>query len=485
MDTQTPTQTEPSAAPVEKGAALVWLPILLAIVLIPVLILAQGYLPPDDCLRHAAKAVDGRPWSEILVLRPGLIADPHAAWHGLLRGVHLLTGMGPEGLVCLTVAGLFILVMAAPLPWLKAPEAWLGAWVLLWVAGGSQIRPLLGRPFLVAMAALLALMALWTRSGPAGKARNAASVALFGAAALLHGSWYLPAMIPVAFLVAGRRKDGATLAVCFALGCLLAACATGHPLAFLGGQLAHLGHAVAPSGDAALVVPELGPSHGAGLVGVLLLGTLLLHLRKGEDRPFKDPLFLLALGGWLLGLALKRFWIDWGYPCAALWLAFQMEPWFLDLGRRAPLRRLALAVGIGAAAVVLLRTGDEERAADPSRDFSFVDRRPDMAPWLPGDGGILYAPDMALFFDLYYQTPGAHWRYMVGYEPTMMPPEDLAVFQNLLRDPQNPANYAPWVAKMRPEDRLMLLANRSPSFLLPGLEWRWAERNLWIGRKPR
>jgi hypothetical protein len=162
-----------------------------------------------------------------------------------------------------------------------------------------------------------------------------------------------------------------------------------------------------------------------------------------------------------------------------------VEPWFLDLGRRAPLRRLALAAGTGVAAVLLIVTGDDARAADPSRDFSFVAQRPDLGPWLPGDGGILYAPDMSLFFDLYYQNPGAKWRYMVGFEPTMMPPEDLAVFQNLVRDPQNAANYAPWIAKMRPEDRLMVLANRSPSFLLPGLEWRWAERNLWIGRKPR
>jgi hypothetical protein len=46
--------------------------LLVSIVLIPLRILGRGFLPPDDALRHAAKAVSGREWSEILVLRPGV-----------------------------------------------------------------------------------------------------------------------------------------------------------------------------------------------------------------------------------------------------------------------------------------------------------------------------------------------------------------------------------------------------------------------------
>ena len=36
---------------------------------IPFRVLGTGFLPPDDALRHAAKAVSGRSWSEVLVLR--------------------------------------------------------------------------------------------------------------------------------------------------------------------------------------------------------------------------------------------------------------------------------------------------------------------------------------------------------------------------------------------------------------------------------
>ena len=47
-------------------------------------ILALGYLPYDDALRHAAKAVSGRPWSEILLLRPGFDLDSNPGWHAFL-----------------------------------------------------------------------------------------------------------------------------------------------------------------------------------------------------------------------------------------------------------------------------------------------------------------------------------------------------------------------------------------------------------------
>ena len=483
MDTQESPRSGLAGFLEGHGELLVWGVVLQCLILVPLLLLSQGYLPPDDCLRHAAKAVDGRAWSEILVLRPGILSDPHVAWNGLLRGIHLLTGWGPDGLVALTVAGLFLLVMAAPLYWFKAPEAWLGSWVLLWVAGGSQIRPILGRPFLVPMAALLALMCLWTRGGPVTRRGWALSTALFGAGALLHGAWYLFALVPLAFLVAGRLRDGGVLSGCYALGCLLAALVSGHPVDFLAGQLIHMGHAVAPIANPLLAVPELGPSHGAGFVGVALLAVVLFQVRRGrEARLLKDPLFVLVLIGWLLGLFSKRFWIDWSYPCGALWLAFQLEPWFQRLGARAPLRRLTLAAATGLAAILLISTGDEGRWTDRSRDTSFLFRA-DLQPWLPGAGGILYSPDMTTFFDLYFAKPKAPWRYMVGFEPGMMPPEDLAIFHGILLDPQNPAPYGPWIAKMRPEDRLLLRSSRSPQFLLPGLQWCRAASNLWLGRK--
>ena len=49
--------------------SIVWGLILAIILLIPFKIISYGYLPSDDALRHAAKAVSGKTWSEILILR--------------------------------------------------------------------------------------------------------------------------------------------------------------------------------------------------------------------------------------------------------------------------------------------------------------------------------------------------------------------------------------------------------------------------------
>jgi len=460
--------------------------VVLVILLIPALLLARGYFPTDDCLRHAAKAVDGRPWAEILVLRPGILEDPHTTWHGLLRCVHLATDCGVEGLILLTVAGLFALVLLAPLPWLRAPEAWLGAWVFAWISGGGQMRLLLGRPFLVAMGCLVFLMTLWTRDHARGPARRWwLTLALFCAAALFHGSWYLLALIPLAFLLAQRWREARGLLLAWICGSLLAGVLTGHPIAFLGGQLLHMRHAMAPLATAGPMVTEFAPSMGSGAMGMLLLGFLCFKLGgEREGTLLGDPIFLLALVGWLLGLQVQRFWVDWGLPCAVLWLAFELEPRVLRFGSRAPVGRLVLAAGTCLAALLLVTTADDRRWSERTHENSIVTDRPELRGWLPGDGGILYAAHMAIFYDTFYRNPHAPWRYILGFEPAMMPDEDRATFQKVVTEYDNPAAFRPWLAKMRPVDRLAYFSGPSPRALFPGLQWYPVGRNIWLGRLP-
>jgi hypothetical protein len=464
---------------------ILWLLVIVVIILAPLLLLAQGYLPLDDCLRHAAKAVDGRPWSDVLVLRPGILVDPHAPWHALLKALASLFGLGAEGLVTLTVGGLFTLILLAPLPWMEAPDGWILAWVLTWVAGGVQARLLLGRPYEVPMAALMAVMALWRGETRKGLRVWILTAALMGVAAALHGSWYLLALIPAAFLMAGRWRDSLELALCWLIGSFLGACLTGHPLTFLWGQLLHLGHTLGQSAPPTVLVQELQSSQGGGLVGFCLLGVLVFQVVRGKEKQaLKDPLFMLALVGWILGLKIKRFWIDWGYPGAVLWLAFELAPWLVDLGKRAPLRRLALAAATGFAMILILCNADQGRWADPMRSRSFVEKRPDLKAWLPEKGGILYSASMETFFDTYFHHPHAEWRYMVGFEPSMMPEKDLATFYAILQDPRNPACYKPWVDQMGPKDRLLVEVAGTPNNLAPSLEWQWFDDKMWLGRKP-
>jgi len=67
---------------------------LVVVVAVALRVLALGYLPYDDALRHAAKAVSGRPWSEILLLRPGFELDSNP---GGTRSSARCTGCSASG----------------------------------------------------------------------------------------------------------------------------------------------------------------------------------------------------------------------------------------------------------------------------------------------------------------------------------------------------------------------------------------------------
>lgn len=114
--------------------SIIWGLVLATVLIIPFKIISYGYLPPDDSLRHAAKAVSGKLWPEILILRDDFTIDHNAGWHVLLRTVHLLTGWGAEDLVRFSIVSLLILVSLSALPWLRRPEAWLATLLVMNVA---------------------------------------------------------------------------------------------------------------------------------------------------------------------------------------------------------------------------------------------------------------------------------------------------------------------------------------------------------------
>jgi hypothetical protein len=103
---------------------------------------------------------------------------------------------------------------------------------------------------------------------------------------------------------------------------------------------------------------------------------------------------------------------------------------------------------------------------------------------LPEKGGIFYDVDMFFFYQTFFKNPNAEWRYMVGYEPILMPAEDLMTYQNIVWSNRDPRAYQPWVDKMRPEDRLAIRPGNIPPPQVLHLEWNFV-RGLWIGRLPR
>jgi hypothetical protein len=91
---------------------------------------------------------------------------------------------------------------------------------------------------------------------------------------------------------------------------------------------------------------------------------------------------------------------------------------------------------------------------------------------------------MNVFYRTFFENPNAPWRYQLGFEPTMMPEADLEVYRQYFSTDGAPFVFKPWIAKMKPGDRLVLFHASDTAPTLPELRWYHATRNLWIGRLP-
>ena len=190
-----------------------WL-VALCVLAVPLRLVAGGFLPGDDVLRHAAKAVSGRDWRDVLVLAPGVTMDSHPGWHALLELLHRLTHATAPDLAVLSVVGLFVLVSLPALFLMRRPEAWLAA---LLVAGPTEpvavARLFLGRPFLVSLALLLTLCLLVPREAARVPLRHQVPlIAAFGVVAWIHPSWHLFLLPVLACLLARRWRTALALA---------------------------------------------------------------------------------------------------------------------------------------------------------------------------------------------------------------------------------------------------------------------------------
>jgi hypothetical protein len=478
-----------SAGEDRRLAPLCRLLVLAALVALPIRVLGHGFLPSDDALRHAAKVVSGRPWSEILLLREGAPFDLHPGWHAFLSAVRALTGWDAHALVLFSVVFAFA---AFALPWalrLARPEAVLLAFLVLNLMDPhSFARLLFGRPFLATAAALNALLLALPElqeSSPMPRRTLAGLTLVVGLAVWVHPSFYLWALPILACVLARQFRAAARAALVVAAGAFLGGALAGRPLGLLLENLAHGWTTATLSSPAGLVGelrPHLPPPSIEALVAVLLL------LRVVRGRPVRavvdTPVGWLAALGWLLGFVAGRFWFDFGMVALIHFVAREIGEALSTPAGGA--RRVGLAAVASAAFLLVIGADTNDRWARPQDLKWAVLFQPANPRALPEPGGILFADSMDFFFQGFYRQPRAPWRYAVGFEQSLMPPEDREIFRELMaRRPLRPAQvFEPWIRRMRPQDRL-LLETTGPQDPPPlsGLEWTFVPPTFWSGGK--
>jgi hypothetical protein len=469
----------------------VWIVVVCTIILIPLKIISYGFLPGDDALRHAAKAVSGKTWQQILVMRSDFPIDPSPGWQTILTWVHGCFGGDAESLVIFSVVALMLLVTLCALPWFRRPEAWLAA---LFVASvfvpSCTTRFARGRPYILTDAVLITILFLWSRQKNEDKPCRLALILtplLVAASAWIHGSWYLLVLPGAAILFAGFWRSAIYYGACWIAGSFLGCALTGHPWEFLFQSVRHMFGVFGNFVVIRQLEPEMYPSDG-DTAAVLAVISLLL-CRKiflgWNPRVRLNPVFIMMVLGWLLGLKMRRFWWDFGTPAFFVWVALELQEHFERHLTFDSVKRLLVTLGI-AGGVFLGFTSDRESrwTANLTTDYLTPDN-PDLAGWLPKPGGIIYNSDMDIFFQTFFKNPTADWRYILGFESGFMQPEDLEVLRKIEWNYGDVHAYEPWVKKMRPQDRMIIRGNSVNLPDIPELEWRYAASGLWVGRLPQ
>ena len=467
----------------------VWAIVILVVLFIPLRVIQYGFLPGDDALRHAAKAVSGKPWPDILVLGPAFKIDTNFGWHLLLRQIYLWSNCDTEKLVLFSVVALFALVNWSALVWLKRPEAWLIA--LLAVALGSDLwmRFSVGRPFILTIAGLLTILFAWHAHGPSPPKWWTVLwlTPLIALCTFVHGVWYLWMLPIAAFFLAGQFRWGLMLIVGWLAGAFLGASLTGHPLASLYQALVMAYRAFGMHETQRTLVGEFQPSSGDVLGLVIFGGLLILRQLAGlKARPLtSNPAFWLLGLAWVLGFKATRFMEDWGWPALMVLVACDLQLLLQARFAVDSFKRLALTGGLAVAVFLAITNDGGSRWTSNLTQQYLTQDNPDLNGWLPEKGGILYSSDMTIFYQTFFKNPNADWRYILGFEPALMPDEDFQVFHKIMWNYGDAKAYEPWVEKMRPPDRLVIRGGRGSLPSSSQLEWEYGVSGIWIGRLPR
>jgi hypothetical protein len=492
-DTADCTRAGPPSRP-PRIAAMVSLCVLLASILfVPARIGSQGYFPPDDAPRHVGKAISGKPWNEILVMRKDITTDMHHGWDLLLGFLHKRTGMGKDGLLAFSYSFCFILFMLVPLFFLRRPEAWLvvmGFCTLFDPVFSNRF--LLGRPFIIGCAVLCYLLLTWRNfTGP--RVPLTAMVVLTAVIAVT--AWLAPTAaylfgIPLlGFALARQWTVLIRLTICIAAGSMAGYALTGYPMLLLKNVSYMLFSGPDQTIFPRMLVTEFQPAGGDLVVMISVVIALVWRfLRKKWTREIiTDPLFFNAVCGAFLGLLVCRFWADWGRIAAVLWLAREVDEVLAERFSFNALKRLGFCAVTALCFFITISANVRDRWTYmvPRYPLIYEKAADEEKKWFPDSGGIFYNDKMNVFYQTFFENPRAPWRYVLGFEPILMENDDLRIYRAIQRSGGSISSYQAWVDKMTPADRMLLVMEGNQKPVISTLEWRCLNLNTWVGRLPK
>ena len=458
--------------------------------IIPMRIIGHGYMPVDDALRHSAKVISGKGWDEILVIRDDIKFDSHPGWHAILNVFHKITNCDQTALVNFSVIVLFILFFLVPIFLLKQPEAWAMSLLVIVASDVSLImRLLLGRPYIFTMAVILVLCLSWPRlrSKKIPYFLLIIITLLMAASTWIHCAWYLLALPVMCFFLAREWRAGILISFSTIIGIAIGASLTGHPYLFLKQTIFHAIRAFGSHDLQRVLVSEFQPYAGNFPIIIVVCGLLGWRKMRGAWNPkvIDNPVFIMAILCWILGFVSTRFWIDWGMPAIMIWMALEFQEIINSKLSLLSWRRVLLTIALlGTIYLAITNDSGSRWSSSLNRVYLSFDN-PDHASELPDPGGIVYSDSMGIFYSTFFKNPNAPWRYILGFEPAIMPPEDLAIYRKIQRGFRAHDDFEPWVKKMKPKDRLIIKYTQDKTPQIPELEWHLAARDTWIGRLPR
>jgi|GEM_PF-240634 len=461
--------------------------IAMVLCLIPLGVMRWGFMPQDDAMRHVAKAISGRDWSQILFLHEDIKLDTSYGWHALLSLLHNRLDLERYPLVVFSVSSLFVLFSIVPVLLMKRPEGWVMALLAMNIwAPNVLLRLFLGRPYIISMAVVVAIGCLWERLSEKKNCVGIVSLlaAMIALESWAHSGWYVFFLPVLALFMARQRRAGLLVLAAVISGSVVGAVLSGHPIMFfvqsVKAVLLAFGHFQVPKH---LISSELHPFAGEANVVTVVVMVLLWRAARGDwdRRAIDNPVALLALTCWALGFITVRVWLDIGLAATILWLAQEFQVFLVKDAKEASLKR-SLMIAISSALLFLSMTNDAgNRWSQRAPTLNLAFDTPERASWAPGPGGIVYNNHMLIFFNMFYQNPTAPWRYVVGFEQGIVAPEELKIVRNV-QSRFEAASFAPWVKRMRLEDRLITITASGARPNIEELEWFDAGNRVWIGR---